>query len=731
MFRLSHIAVLFAFALTASGDEISFRNDVLPILSKAGCNLGACHGGANGKNGFKLSLREENPAADHLALSTDISGRRVNRAAPDQSLLLLKATAQVPHEGRERFKIDSREYRVMRDWIASGLKDDTSKATKLTRLTVTPNEKILVGKGEAVRLKVEATFANGIRRDVSDLAVYEPVTTLVNVSADGVAQANGDGETVVLVRFIDRQMPVRLAFIPDRARVWSQREKPLNYIDRHVFDKLQRLRLQPAVKCSDEVFIRRVSLDLLGIVPTPEEAMAFIADKLPDKRSKLVERLLLRPEFADYWALKWADLFKTERRALDERGLKFFYDWLRESVAQNRPLNEFARELLASRGSTYTNAPSNFYRAHRTPVLRAEAAAQVFLGLRLQCAQCHNHPYDRWSQDDYHNWAAVFAQVNYKIIENKRTDKNDQQEFVGEQIVLINDKGEHLNPRIRSAATPRLLGVAEAKGRLTGDSLRAAADWVADPANPLFARAQANRIWFHLMGRGLVDPVDDLRPTNPPSHPELLDELTADLVKNRFDLRHLIRQITASHTYQSAAESSLASTSDAVHYAYCLPRSLAAEQLLDSLSRVIGVPIEMNGLRAGQRVVQLAGPVSDRKKDDAEKFLTVFGKPPRLMNSECERLCDPTLGQSFQMMSGPVVASMIAHSDNRLGRLLAANKSNAEIVEELSWAALGHAPTAAGRDGFAGHLAASKNRRAALEDILWALVNAKEFVLRN
>ncbi len=731
MFQLRHIAVLFAFACSAVAAEISFRNDVLPILSKAGCNMGACHGSANGRNGFKLSLREEDPQADYLELTGDVSGRRVNRAAPDQSLLLAKATALVPHEGQERFAVDSREYRVLRDWIAGGLKNDTGKAPKLTRLVVTPSDQILIGKEKSVRLKAEATFDNGVRRDVSDIAVYEPVNTLVNVSADGMVKANGDGETVVLARFIDRQTPVRLAFIPDRSRVWSQREKPLNYIDRHVFDKLQRLRLQPAAKCSDEVFIRRISLDLLGIVPTAEEARVFIADAAPDKRTKLVEYLLTRPEFADYWAMKWADLFKAERRALDERGLKAFHGWLRESVEQNRPLNEFARDLLAARGSTYTNAPANFYRAHRTPVLRAEAAAQVFLGLRLQCAQCHNHPYDRWSQDDYHNWAAVFASVNYKIIENKRTDKNDQHEFVGEQIVLISDKGEHQNPRIGAPATPRLLGVTETKDKSSTDTLRAAADWVANPANPLFARAQANRIWFHLMGRGLVDPVDDLRPTNPPSHPELFDELSADLVKSRFDLRHLIRRITASHTYQSASESPLASVSDAVHYAYIPPRPLAAEQLMDSLSRVIGAPIEMAGVPAGQRVAQMAGTVSDRKKDDTEKFLAVFGKPPRIMNSECERLSEPTLGQTFQMMNGPVMAAMIAKPDNRLGRLLTANKSNVEIVDELSWAVLGHAPTTAGRDGVIRYLAAAKDRRAALEDILWALVNAKEFVLRN
>ncbi len=731
MYRLPQIVVLLSLAFTVTAAEVSFRNDVLPILSKAGCNLGVCHGSANGKNGFKLSLREEDSQADYLELTGDISGRRVNRAAPDQSLLLLKATAQVPHEGRERFAVDSREHRVLRDWIASGLKNDTGSAAKLTRLAVTPADQILIGKEKTVRLRVEATFDDGSRRDVSSLAVYEPVNTLVNVSADGVVKANGDGETVVLARFIDRQTPVRLAFIPERARVWSQREKPLNYIDRHVFDKLQRLRLQPAAKCSDTVFIRRASLDLLGIVPTAGEVRAFIADPAQDKRAKLVDQLLTRPEFADYWGLKWADLFKVELRALDERGLRTFHTWLRESVEQNRPLNEFARDLLAARGSTYTNAPANFYRAHRTPVLRAEAAAQVFLGLRLHCAQCHNHPYDRWSQDDYHNWAAVFARVNYKIIENKRTDKNDQHEFVGEQIVLISDKGDHQNPRIGAPATPRLLGAGEIKTDPTSDAVKSAADWVANPTNPHFARAQANRIWFHLMGRGLVDPVDDLRPTNPPSHPELLDELAVDLVKSRFDLRHLIRRIMSSHTYQGAGESALSLPSDAVHYGYIPARPLAAEQLFDSLSRVIDAPIKMTGLSAGQRVAQLAGAVSDRKKDDAEKFLVVFGKPPRILNSECERLCEPTLGQTFQMMNGPVIAAMISRPDNRLGQLLATNKSDPEIVDELSVAVLGHAPTRASLEGFKQYLAKTKDRRAALEDILWALVNAKEFVLRN
>ena len=728
-------------AVSAQGAAPSFRAEVMAAISKAGCNLGTCHGNATGKGGFKLSLRGQDVDYDFAALTRDAVGRRLNVFAPEDSLLLRKALNLQAHEGGKRFEPGSWEHQVLRDWIASGAGGPTAGEPRLLRIEATPREAVLDAGQEEAQIQVTAFFADGSQREVTKRAVYEPLQNgLVKVSKDGLVRRLQYGEPTVLARYLDQSQPVRLLFVENRPGFEWRQPRQDNYIDRQIFAKLKTLRLNPAAVCGDEVFVRRTWLDLAGMAPGAEEARAFVQDKTPDKRARLIDRLMARPEFADFWTLKWADVLKVESRTLDERGMTAFHAWIRDAIAANQPLDALVRGLVSARGSTYHEPESNFYRANRTPTIRAETAAQVFLGTRLQCAQCHNHPFDRWTQDDYYNWAAVFARVDYKILENKRGDKSDLHEFKGEQVVFLNPKLTVENPRTGDDARPRFLG--EAMGKLEGkdDELQSAARWLTSAKNPLFAKAQANRIWHHLMGRGLVDPVDDLRPTNPASHPKLLDLLADDLVQSGFDLRHLIRTIMLSRTYQLGSETGEPSGSaamDASTYARNLPRRLTAEQIVDSLHGALGVAADFSRQPAGLRAAQLAGPRngrgsgnSDLKDEAPEKFLAQFGRPKRELACECERASDTSMSQAFQFISGPMIQKLLSRSDNSLGALVRQPEPG-KAVEQLYWSLLTRAPTAEETQLLSAHLNAAKDRRAALEDIAWSLVNAKEFVLRR
>lgn len=734
LFRLAIPALLAGAGLARAAEAPSFRNDVMAALSKAGCNLGTCHGNATGKGGFKLSLRGEDMRADHAALSRDIAGRRVNAFRPEQSLILLKGTNQLAHEGGKRLDPNGWEHQVLRDWIAAGLPAAAESDARLSRLEVTPTEALIEERQDGVQLRARAHFDDGSVRDVTDRAVYEPLQNgLVEVSPGGRVRRLQFGEPTVLVRYLDQSVPVRLTFLQDRPGFAWARPTPHNFIDRHVFDKLQALRINPSGLAPDEVFLRRAWLDLTGLIPPAHEARAFVADRAPDKRARLVDRLLASPQFADFWALKWADVLKVESRTLDEKGMAAFHGWIRDAIARNRPIDAFVRDLIAARGSTYAEPPANFYRANRTAAARAVAAAQVFLGTRLQCAECHNHPFDRWTQDDYYNWSAVFGEVDYKILDNKRRDRSDKHEFVGEQVVFLNPKLGVQNPRTGEAAKPRFLGDDLPELKDGTDRLQAAAAWLTGPANPLFAKAQANRIWYHLMGRGLVDPVDDLRLTNPASHPRLLDELTRELIASGFDLRHLIRQVMLSRTYQLDSATNASNAGDEMNYSHNLPRRLSAEQLFDSIHLALGAAPALKDATAGLRAAQLAGPRNGRGSPDpmsAEAFLVQFGRPKRELSCECERAGDTSIGQIFQFISGPVVASALGARTGLAARL--ASREDVEaVVEELYWSLLTRAPTVDEARVMTALLASAKDRRAALEDIAWSLLNAKEFVLRR
>jgi len=724
--------------LAAQAAPVSFRNDVMAVLSKAGCNSGPCHGNQNGKAGFKLSLRGEDAEYDLNALTRDMFARRVNPNDPDQSLILLKATAQLAHEGGLRFRKDSPEYAMLREWIAGGVRDDQDSAPKLTRLEVAPLEKIVVEPATNVQLRARAFFSDGTERDVTSLAVYEPASTSVKAGHDGLVTRDAPVETTVLVRYLDQHVPVRLAFIPARPDFAWRKTPENNFIDRHVFAKLQTLRMNASALCTDSEFIRRATLDLLGLLPTAEEARAFVADRARSKRAKLIDTLLERPEFAEFWALKWSDVLRNEEKVLDRKGVQAYYHWIRRSLAENKPLDRFAREIISARGSTYLNPPANFYRANRDAVTRAEATAQLFLGTRLQCAKCHNHPFDRWTQSDYYDWADVFSRIQYKVLANDRRDDLDKHEFIGEQIVYLARDGGLNNPRTGKPARPRFLGEPQSNTQhatrsTQDDPLDTLAKWIT--SQPNFARSQVNWVWFHLLGRGIVDPIDDFRPTNPPSHPALLDALAKEFTAHKFDLRHLIRLIMTSRTYQLSSEPTADNADDAINYSHAWPRRLSAEQLLDTQHQALGVPAKFSGYPAGLRAAQLPGgsPVrrNEVKMGGAEKFLAMFGKPARLLACECERSSETTLGQTFQLISSPQINSLLSTEDNRLTMLLASGKSDAELADELYWTILSRAPTPGESSAALKLLAGPEDKRAALEDLAWALLNAKEFVLRK
>lgn len=717
-----------------SEGTVSFETDVMSVLSKASCNAGTCHGNVNGKGGFFLSLRGQDPDFDYRQLVLAASGRRINRIEPEKSLVIAKATANVAHEGGKRFDPASPEHAILTRWIQQGLVGPNPSGPTVTALQVTPVDEVLWMPNNRRQLSVMALFSDGSRHDVTRMAVYETSDPLVNVSTDGVVQFDKPGVVTILVRYLDGQFPVRLACRTQLSSfVWS--DPPIhNFIDQYVFERLKQLQLNPGELANDSVFLRRVTLDLLGVLPTEEQARTFVADSAIDKRARLVDELLSRPEFAQMWAQKWSDLVRNEEKTLDAKGVELLHDWMRRQFADDVPINQFVSELIASRGSTYKNPPANYWRAHREPFVRAETTAQVFLGVRLQCAKCHNHPFDKWSQDEYYQWSSVFEGIDYEIVDNNRRDKLDKHEFVGEQIVKLSEDKNVKNARTGDPASPKFLGSDEA---VQGDRLKQLADWLTGSGNRMFAEAQANRIWFHLMGIGLVDPVDDLRLTNPASHPELLDALTDELIASGYSLKHVVRTIVLSRTYQLASEFDGGQVGEDEQYderlfAKAIVRRLTAEQLLDAQSHVLGLPARFEGYPLGTRAVEIAGVERVRRKfSDGDLFLRQFGKPERLLSCECERSDDATLGQALSLVGGESLNARISQSDNRLGKMLKNSNDYRSIIESLFWTALSRGPTEQEISASLDLIAQTGDARGTLEDLTWALLNAKELIFRN
>jgi hypothetical protein len=721
-------------SLSATGAP-SFDHEVMAVLSRAGCNMGACHGNLNGKGGLQLSLRGQDPRHDYLALTHDAAGRRISRNDPEQSLALLKPTSEVPHQGGQRIRLGSREYDIVRGWIAAGTPGPDPQAARLQRLEVSPTSVVVDGQtAPSVQIVATAIFDDGTQRDVTELATYETSNFVASVGPSGRVERQRNGETTVAVRYLSAQVCVRIAFIPHADGIVGSALEPHNWIDTSIDRKLRQLQIEPAMVASETVLLRRLSLDILGRLPTALEAQEYCQDHRPDKRDRLLDRLLARPEFVDHWSLKWSDLLRNDEKLLDAKGVRVFHQWIRDCLAEDLPLDEFVRRLVAARGSTYEQPPANYYRALRDPLTRGETTAQLFLGVRLQCAKCHNHPFDVWTQDDYYNWAGVFARIEYEIIENNPQDKLDKQEFVGEQKVVMKDEGEVTNARTGEPATPHFLGADGAHVEAEQNRLEQLALWLTDPANRDFAQAQANRIWYHMMGRGLVDPIDDFRVTNPASHPELLDALARELVDSGYNLRHLIRLIASSRAYQASTWQDDQDTLAVDNYAGVAPRRLSAEQLLDAQCQVLGIPADFNGYPRGTRAMQLAGAQAVRARknppSDDDRFLATFGKPARLMSCECERSSETTLSQAFYLINGPALQQRIEHPNNRPMDWLNSGRDDRELVKQLFWTTLTRGPTDAELAACVAYLQSASSRTVALQDLVWATLNAKEFLFR-
>lgn len=699
---------------------ISFRNEVVPVLTRAGCNAGSCHGAASGKNGFRLSLFGYAPDRDHLALTRELRGRRLDFAAPEQSLVLQKATATAPHQGGKRFEADSPLSATLQHWIEGGAADDAARAPALQSLELWPSSAVLIGKDSALPLLVRARYADGSDRDVTALALWSTNNEgSVKVDAQGRASAVARGEAALLARYGGLAAVAAVQVHDSDAPFSWPGEAEANFVDTHVHDKLRRARTLPAPLAEDATFVRRIHVDLLGVLPTPAEARAFLADQRSDKRERLVDALLARPEFAAAQAMAWADVLQVDEQTMERKGAALFGGFLRDAFARGRPFDEVVREMLCAEGSNFTVPAANFALVAREPHLVAEKTAQVFLGVRLQCAQCHNHPFERWTMDDYYGFAAFFAQVGRK----RGRDPY-------ETVVWNRGNGEVRNLRDNAVSAPRLLGAEQPKIAAGQDRRVVLAQWLTGKDNPLFARNIVNRIWAQLFGRGLIDPVDDVRIGNPASHPALLDALAALLIERGFDLRPVYAAVCKSRAYQRAvAPADVPAALCAGH----TPRRLRAEVLLDAIGAVTGVATKYPGLPLGALASELdvgRGGAFDGGRGTV-RFLEAFGRPARTSACTCDRSDTPTLGQTLHLINGETIAGKLADNGGRLAQSLSKQHRAIDMLDELFLAAYARRPELEEQARLLATLPAKGDPRAAWEDIYWAVLNSKEFLFQR
>jgi hypothetical protein len=692
----------------------SLDNDIIPLFSRFGCNSSGCHGKAEGQNGFKLSVFGFDPTADYAALVKEDRGRRVFPAAPDASLLLAKASGAVPHGGGVRVPRNSLEYETIREWIAAGLPRGNPDDAKVTAVRVEPAERVLATHGTQ-QLRVMARYSDGRETDVTAHARYQSNNDgLATVSATGLVSASDlPGEAAVMASYMNA-VDVFRTVVPRAGRAEKWPDLPENnFIDGLVYKKLRKLNVLPSELCDDADFLRRAYLDVIGTLPTADEARRFLADRRPDKRARLVDDLLGRPEYADYWALKWADLLRVERQALGHKRAYGYYRWIRESLAQNKPYDQFVREIVTAEGPLGEVGPAAFYKAVAKPGDVAGTLSQVFLGVRIACAECHHHPFDRWSQSDYYGMQAFFAPVAV------RGGPRDE-------VLLASGPAETRNPRTGEVSLAHALGVPAPKETAKGDTRTALADWMTAPDNPWFARNLANRLWAHFLGRGLVEPVDDVRATNPPTNPELLDALAKSFVASKYDVKQLIRTITASRVYQLSSQPNATNERDEQGASRALFKRLDAEVLLDMVCETTGVPEKFNGVPAGARAVQLWD------SQVRHYFLKVFGRPVRASACECERVREPGVAQVLHLLNSPEIHAKLTHDGGTVARLVKEKGDDAPLAEELYLTFYSRYPTEQETQVAVEYLRKSAGkRREAAEDLAWSLMNSLEFAFNH
>ncbi len=709
---------------------ISFVNDVAPLLTKAGCNAGVCHAKAGGgQNGFQLSLLGFEPHEDYENLTRQGRGRRLFPAAPDHSLILLKASGRVPHGGGVHWKMDSDGYALMRDWIQQGTPYGSDSAAELSSIQIEPNRGSFQA-GTTRQLKAIAHYSDGSSRDVTRLALYESNdTAMAEVSGKGVVTASDiPGKFSIMVRY-QGKVSVFGGAVPLGAPV-ENLPPAQNFIDEHVFANLKELGIPPSPVCDDATFLRRVTLDIGGRLPTDKETSEFLADNDPEKRHRVIERLLRSPSYADFFANKWTSLLKNRRDIANDITSNFaFHAWIRDSLLENKPYDQIVRELLAATGTVIANPAVAWYKRVKEPKEQLEDVAQLFLGVRMQCAQCHHHPFERWSQDDYYGFAAFFSQVGRKPSGVQGED------------LIFHKRGTAQSKNMKTGLMIRPTALGDEVGEIAPDHdprLRLA-DWMSSPENPFFAKAVVNRYWKHFFKRGLIEPEDDIRDTNPPTNPELLTALEQHFVTTKFDLKELVRVITESNAYQLSAIPNQHNLADQQNYSRYYPRRMQAEVLLDSIDDLTGAKTSFANLPVGTRAVALP----DNSYNKASPLLRVFGRPESTSVCECERRGSASLAQSLHLINASDVKSKLATPGGRADRLAKAEKEAGEKIRELYLTAFSRQPNPDELKTAIAYLTESRYNaegkpidpktaaRDNFQDLIWALLNTKEFLFNH
>ncbi|MCX7701221.1 MAG: DUF1553 domain-containing protein [Gemmataceae bacterium] len=694
---------------------ISFKLDVMPVFMRAGCNSGSCHGAARGKDGFRLSLFGFDPDGDHYRLTREINGRRINLAVPDESLLLEKGMGKVPHSGGERFKEGSVYHKTIVRWLEANAPNDPPNIPTPIALEIYPKEAVLDGKGATQQLTVRAKYSDGTDRDVTDLAVFlSNNDNSAKVDANGLVTAGDRGEAFIMARFATFTVGSPFIVLPKGLQFSFPEVQENNYIDTLIHKKLRKLRIAPSEICSDEVFLRRVYLDIIGMLPTVEEYERFMNNPVSAKREQLVDELLNRKEFVELWVLKWAELLQIRSsQQVSYKAMLLYYTWLQDKIARNVPTDEWVRELLSATGGTFKNPPTNYYQ-NETDILKiTENVAQVFMGMRIQCAQCHNHPFDRWTMDDYYSFASFFSQIGRKGTDDPR------------EVVVFNAGGGEINhPVLNRPLPPRFLGVDKPADVAGKDRRAVMANWLASPENPYFAKNLANIVWAHFFGQGIIHEVDDVRVSNPASNQELLDELAKRFTEYKYDFKKLVRDICTSATYQRATQPNPSNESDTRNFARGAIRRIRAETLFDCISQVTETKDKFPGLPLGARAVQIADGST------TTYFLTTFGRATRESVCSCEVKLEPTLSQSLHLLNGDTVGSKIVNG-GLIARRLNEKKSPEQIIEELYVRCLSRKPTPEEMKKLVDLVGANPNKQQALEDVFWALLNTREFMFNH
>jgi len=717
-FKGRTVAVPVSVERSGMNESISFTKDVMPVFTKAGCNTGGCHGASRGKDGFHLSLFGYDPQGDYHRITRELIGRRINLALPEESLLLEKATNKVPHTGGKLFEPDSALYGTLLAWLKAGAPKDDGAAAKVVRLEIAPALSVLEGAGAAQQLNVRAFYSDGTDRDVTALTAFMTNNdAVVKVSAAGRAAALARGEAFITARYEDQAAGVQVIAVPEKLKFTWPKVAANNYIDELVHAKLRKLRIAPSAVADDATFLRRVTLDITGTLPTAEEVRRFLAEASPTKRETTVDALLARKEFVDVWVMKWAELLQVrsadQQVQMSPKSALMYFEWIEEQLGRGVPADAMVKALLTATGPSFETPEANFYKVERDPLKLSENVAQAFMGVRMQCAQCHNHPFDRWTMNDYYGFASFFAQVGRKSGEDPR-----------ETVVYNNGTGGVRHPVGGKDVAPRFLGGAQPEIAKGADRRAVLAEWLTKPDNPYFARNLANWVWAHFFGIGIIDPIDDVRVSNPASNPELLAKLAERLTAYGYDFKKLVRDIVLSRTYQLSTVANDTNAGDDRNFASSAVRRIRAEVLLDAIGAVTGAPEKVRGLPQGGRAVEIAdGRTSNY-------FLTTFGRATRETPCSCEVKMEPNLSQALHLLNGDTVNAKVV-TGGLVKKLLKDGRTPAQVIEELYLRTLGRFPNETERTKLEAFATEATNKETVLNDVFWSLLNAKEFVFNH